>query len=87
VLLIVTGVGSFVSLIANVTENFVARRNSINRAQKRNMLIGQFFNEFATDLLRQCVAAGQAVQELRLLTWTVHGTTPDIKRLSGSSTL
>ena len=59
VVLIVTGVGTFVGLIANATESFVARRDSANRAQKRNMLIGLFFSEFATELLRQCVAEGQ----------------------------
>lgn len=51
VVLIVTGVGTFLGVVANVTEIMLARRENEGRMQKLNMVIGVFFSEVGIDLL------------------------------------
>jgi len=57
IFLIVAGVGTFVGVVANATETFVARRERQRQVQKLHMLIGLFFSELGTDLLRICAQA------------------------------
>ncbi len=49
--LIITGVGIFLGVIANVTEIMLARREIENRMEKLNMVIGAFFSEVGMKLL------------------------------------
>jgi voltage-gated potassium channel len=51
VVLIITGVGTFLGVVANVTEIMLARREIEGRMQKLNMVIGVFFSETGIDLL------------------------------------
>ena len=51
VVFIVTGVGTFLGVVANVTEIMLARREIEGRMQKLNMVIGVFFSEVGIDLL------------------------------------
>jgi voltage-gated potassium channel len=51
VVLIITGVGTFLGVIANVTEIMLAKREIESRMEKLNMVIGVFFSEVGLDLL------------------------------------
>jgi voltage-gated potassium channel len=52
VFLIILGVGTFLGVIANATELFLSRRETTVRVQKLNMVIGTFFSEVGTRLLK-----------------------------------
>ncbi len=51
VALIVTGVGAFLGVIAKATEMMLERRQSRDRLDKMNMIIGVFFSELGTRLM------------------------------------
>lgn len=55
--IILTGVGCFVAIAAEVIEYFIEQRERSERLRKMNMLIGVFFSECGTDLLRTFSAA------------------------------
>jgi voltage-gated potassium channel len=52
ILLIVLGVGTFLGVIANATEMMLSRREKQVRMEKLNMVIGVFFSEVGTKLIR-----------------------------------
>jgi hypothetical protein len=62
---IVMGVGTFLGVIANATELMLARRERQTRLEKLNMVIGVFFSEVGTRLLRLFAPAGPALTDLR----------------------
>lgn len=49
--MIITGVGTFLGVIANVTEMMLNRREKELRVQKLNMVSGLFFSEIGTELI------------------------------------
>jgi hypothetical protein len=49
--LIVMGVGTFLGVIANITEIMLAKRETESRMQKLNMVIGVFYSEVGLGLL------------------------------------
>lgn len=51
ILLIVTGVGTFLGVVANATESLLNKREKQIRMEKLNMVIGLFFSEVGTGLL------------------------------------
>lgn len=51
VILIVMGVGTFLGVVANMTEVFLARREVQSRLEKLNMVIGVFFSEVGLELM------------------------------------
>ena len=51
-LLIITGVGTFLGVVANFTDMLMNRREKLIRKEKLNMVIGVFFSEVGTDLMR-----------------------------------
>lgn len=55
--IILTGVGCFVAIAAEVIEYFIEQRERTERIRKMNMLVGVFFSECGTDLLRKFSAA------------------------------
>jgi voltage-gated potassium channel len=63
--IILTGVGCFVAVAANVIEYFIAERESGERLRKMNMLVGVFYSEIGTVLLRKFSAADPCVDEIR----------------------
>jgi voltage-gated potassium channel Kch len=63
--LILGGVGMFTGLVANGTELLVSRRAKMLRQQKQNVVIGVFFAELGTDLLRRCVAQDPHLRNIR----------------------
>jgi len=52
-ILIVGGVGTFLGVVASITDIFFKRREEEFRRQKLNMVAGLFFSELGTGLLRQ----------------------------------
>jgi len=52
-ILIVGGVGTFLGLVASITDIFLKRREDTFRRQKINIVTGLFFSELGTELLRQ----------------------------------
>jgi len=51
ILLIITGVGTFLGVIANATEMMLSRRETQSRMRKLNMVIGVFFSEVGNRLI------------------------------------
>lgn len=51
VLLIITGVGTFLGMVATATELMLSKRELKIRLEKLNMVIGAFFSEVGTSLL------------------------------------
>lgn len=52
VIIIVMGVGTFLGVIANITEMMLAKREMESRMQKLNMVIGVFFSEVGLGLMQ-----------------------------------
>jgi voltage-gated potassium channel len=63
--IILTGVGCFVAVAANTIEYFIAEREHTERMRKMNMLVGVFFSEVGTSLLRMFSAADPAIGEIQ----------------------
>jgi len=61
IFLVVAGVGTFIGVVANATELFILRRDQKVRQQKLNMIIGLFFSEAGTELLRLCTGADRGL--------------------------
>lgn len=55
--LIVTGVGTFLEVIAGITQVMLKRRDKEIRVEKLNMILGLFFSEIGTKLLRSLAEA------------------------------
>ncbi len=88
IVLIIAGVGTFVSLLANATEIFLDRRNNEIRLQKLQMVIGLFFSEAGTGLIRFFAAADCHGNELaQILTldnnWSARDYQQALKELEG----
>ena len=64
-ILIITGVGTFLGVVANSTEMLLNRREKALRKEKLNMVIGVFFSEVGTDLLRFFSSCDTSVEALR----------------------
>jgi len=65
VVLIITGVGTFLGVVANATEIMLSRREKEARLKKLNMVIGLFFSEIGTRLLTYFVKVDPQVASLR----------------------
>lgn len=62
--LIVIGVGTFLAIIASVTEMVLERRERGQRLQKMNMIIGIFFSELGNKLMRVFSASDPDIKEI-----------------------
>lgn len=51
-IIIIGGVGTFLSVVASITDVFVNRREEKIRQEKINMILGLFFSEMGNDLLK-----------------------------------
>ncbi len=65
VFLIITGVGTFLGVVANATEIMLTTREMRTRQEKLNMVIGLFFSEIGTRLLAQFVEIDPEANRLR----------------------
>jgi len=63
--IIITGVGCFVAIAAEVIEYFIEQRERTERLRKMNMLVGVFFSECGTDLLRKFSAVDPGIAAIR----------------------
>ena len=63
--LIITGVGTFLGVVANATELLLDRREKKIRLQKLNMVIGLFFSELGTRLLSYFTRYDPQIEILR----------------------
>lgn len=64
-LLIVTGVSTFLGVVANSTEMLLNRREKMIRKEKLNMVIGVFFSELGTELIRLFSSCDTGIEALR----------------------
>ena len=65
IIIILTGVGCFVGLVANSVELMVAKRERNLSQKKINMIIGVFFSEVGTTLLKKFSALDPKNEEIR----------------------
>ena len=75
IVLVVTGVGTFLGVIANMTEIMLAKREIVSRMEKLNMIIGLFFSEAGLGLMSKFSRYDPDFDKLRpglivLATWT-----------------
>jgi hypothetical protein len=84
VILIVTGVGTFLGVIANATEMMLSRREKQARMKKLNMVIGVFFSEAGNRLIHLFALADPRFDEIqKSLNITEKWTREDFLRVSG----
>ena len=65
ILIILTGVGCFVGVIANAIEYMIDERERTQRMEKLNMLIGVFFSEIGTGMLKKLSAHNHGIESIR----------------------
>jgi voltage-gated potassium channel len=83
ILLIITGVGTFLGVIANTTEMMLSRREKLIRMKKLNMVIGVFFSEVGVNLIKRFVETDPHSEEMQEgLIVTEKWTHPDFQKVS-----
>jgi hypothetical protein len=84
-LLIVGGVGTFLGVVASITDIFVKRREELSRQEKLNMVTGLFFSEMGNELLRRCTQLDPEIDTLhQMLGVTNQWTNEDFRRVNRS---
>lgn len=63
--IILTGVGCFIAIAADIIEYYISERERTERLRKMNMLVGVFFSESGTELLRMFSAIDPDLAMLR----------------------
>lgn len=63
--LIIVGIGTFLTIITNVTQMLIQRGHNRLRAQRLNMIIGVFFTEVGNQLLRIFTQYDPQINEIR----------------------
>ena len=63
--IILTGVGCFIAVAATIVESYIETRERAERLRKINMLIGVFYSEVGTALLRKFSAADKESDRIR----------------------
>jgi len=64
-IMILTGVGSFMNAMAATADHLLSRREQRERMEKLNMVIGVFFSEAGTALMRKLAALDENLPALR----------------------
>ena len=84
-LIIVGGVGTFLGLIASITDIFVKRREEFYRQQKLNRITGLFFSEMGNGLLRRFAQLDPEIGTLhQMLRVTNQWTNEDFHKVNKS---
>jgi hypothetical protein len=65
IVIILIGVGCFVGLAANSIEYLIDKRERSHRLEKLNMIIGVFYSETGTKLLKKFSAVDPEIKEIR----------------------
>lgn len=85
ILLIVTGVGCFLGVVANLVENMAYREERARRREKTNMLVGLFYTEMGTSLLSVCSRLDPGKEDLaRLIVGESGEVAPDPARITSA---
>lgn len=80
-IMIVGGVGTFLGVVASITDLLVNRREELHRRQKLNMVMGVFFSEVGTDLLKRFCLSDPSIRTLHeVLKVTSHWKTEDYRK-------
>jgi hypothetical protein len=83
IVLIITGVGTFLGVVANATEMMLSRREKQARMKKLNMVIGVFFSQAGNRLIRIFALADAHFEEIqKVLIVTEKWTREDFLRVS-----
>lgn len=83
--LIVGGVGTFLGVVASITDTFVKRREELFRQQKLNMVTGLFFSELGNGLLRRFTQLDPETGTLhKMLSVSNQWTTEDFRKAKRS---
>jgi len=80
IILIVTGVGTFLGVIANITEMMLAKREIESRMNKLNMVIGVFFSEVGLQLMATFARSDREVDKIRADLLVTAGWTDEMFR-------
>ena len=75
--LIITGVGIFLGVVANATDMMLNRREQQARLEKLNMVIGAFFSEVGTELLEVFSQANPNIDAIRAHFLVAESWTPE----------
>lgn len=67
IVLIIGGVGTFLGIVASITDIFVKRREELLRLQKLNMVTGLFFSELGNGLLKRFVQLDPDISTLQMV--------------------
>jgi len=65
ILIILTGVGCFVGVVANAIEHVINERERVQRLRKVNMIIGVFFSEVGTKLIKKLGAHDPDIDKIQ----------------------
>jgi len=65
IVIIIAGVGTFVAVFADMVETLLSREERRSRRRKINMIVGLFFSEFGTDMLRMLSARDPCIADIR----------------------
>lgn len=65
IVIILAGVGCFVGVVANAIEYLIEIRERSQRIEKLNMIIGVFYSEIGTKLLKKFSAIDPGIREIR----------------------
>ncbi|HMD14736.1 MAG TPA: potassium channel family protein [Bacteroidota bacterium] len=65
ILIILTGVGCFVGVVANAIEYMIDERERVQRLEKLNMIIGVFFSEIGTTMLKRISVHDPNLKEIQ----------------------
>jgi voltage-gated potassium channel len=64
IIIILIGVGCFVGLVANSIEYLIVKRERSDRLEKLNMIVGVFYSQIGTKLLRKFSTADPKINEI-----------------------
>lgn len=65
ILIIIAGVGTFIAVFADMVETLLSRKERQERRKKINMIVGLFFSEFGTGMLRTLAKYDTCIGEIQ----------------------
>ncbi|MDD1708752.1 MAG: potassium channel family protein [Methanoregulaceae archaeon] len=65
IIIIIAGVGTFVAVFADMVETLLSGEERRSRRRKINMIVGLFFSEIGTDLLRMLSSRDPCIADIR----------------------
>jgi len=83
--IILTGVGCFLAVAANAVEYFIEERERTERLRKMNMLVGVFFSEVGTALLRRFSTVDVSIETIKNALIVSNNWSPDDFSRAGSA--